>query len=398
METRRVLSERASKRRAMLKNLLGIASLAVFPKIPRAQTTAPWLGDGGLLTDLGMELTPEQREAGVAFLRRHASVDVHAHPGRFFLEDLSETTETTRQYGPPFEERAVRDLNAGHVSASLISCVSDLKLAEMTPTGIRSTREFRPGEACADYQRQMRALKSFSRRPGLAPGRSPSDILSAQSHHRTAAVFPVEGGDFIEDRLDRIQAAFDDGVRAITIVHYHINQIGDIQSQPPVHGGLTELGKSIIREMNHRGIIVDLAHATLAVTRDVIEVSSQPVMLSHSNLVTQSFSHPRLITAEHARLIAASGGVVGAWPSGFGQSTFSDYIDAIQRLIDAVGIEHVAIGTDMDGNYKPVFRNYRDWGLIPAALMARGLHENEAAAVMGGNFMRVFKKTLSAVA
>ena len=68
METRRVLSERASKRRAMLKNLLGIAGLAVIPKIPRAQTTAPWLGDGGLLTDLGMELTPKQREAGVAFL------------------------------------------------------------------------------------------------------------------------------------------------------------------------------------------------------------------------------------------------------------------------------------------------------------------------------------------
>ena len=232
----------------------------------------------------------------------------------------------------------------------------------------------------------------------MAPGRSPADIVNARSHHRTAAVFAIEGGDFIEDRLDRIKAAFDDGVRAITIVHYHINQIGDIQSQPPVHGGLTELGKSIIRKMNHRGIIVDLAHATLAVTRNVIEVSSQPVMLSHSNLVTPSFSHPRLITAEHAKLIAASGGVVGAWPSGFGQNTFSDYIDAIQRLIDAVGVKHVAIGTDMDGNYKPVFRNYRDWGLIPAALMARGMHEHEAAAIMGGNFLRVFKKNLSAVA
>jgi microsomal dipeptidase-like Zn-dependent dipeptidase len=64
----------------------------------------------------------------------------------------------------------------------------------------------------------------------LAFGRSPSDILNAQSHHRTAALFAIEGGDFIEDRLERIQAAFNDGVRAITIVHYHINQIGDIQT------------------------------------------------------------------------------------------------------------------------------------------------------------------------
>ena len=73
---------------------------------------------------------------------------------------------------------------------------------------------------------------------------------------------------------------------------------------------------------------------------------------------------------------------------------FADYIDSIRRLVDAVGIDHVAIGTDMDANFKPVFRSYRDWGLMPAALLARGLREDEAAKVMGGNFLRVFKANL----
>jgi membrane dipeptidase len=116
-------------------------------------------------------------------------------------------------------------------------------------------------------------------------------------------------------------------------------------------------------------------------------------MISHSNLVTSAVNHPRLITHEHAALVATSGGIIGSWPSGIGQRTFSDYIDSIRRLIDTVGIDHVAIGTDMHANYKPVFRNYRDWSLIPAALLARGLGEQDVAKIMGGNFLRVWDAT-----
>jgi membrane dipeptidase len=64
------------------------------------------------------------------------------------------------------------------------------------------------------------------------------------------------------------------------------------------------------------------------------------------------------------------------------------------RLVDVVGIDHAAIGTDMDANFKPVLRSYRDWSLIPAALLARGMHQREVANIMGGNFMRVFRTTL----
>jgi membrane dipeptidase len=94
-------------------------------------------------------------------------------------------------------------------------------------------------------------------------------------------------------------------------------------------------------------------------------------------------------------LVAGAGGVIGAWPCGFGLETFADYIDAIRRLTDAVGIDHVAIGTDMDANYKPVFRNYGDWALIPAALLARGMHEPEVAKIVGDNLLRVLRSAAS---
>jgi membrane dipeptidase len=387
--------ERVS-RRAALGQLLAAAGFAALGIGGSGAAGAQSDNASAPLADLGMDLSPEQRAAGIAFLSRHTSVDTHCHPGLFFLRDLPYETPTTRAFGAPFEERTIADLRVGQVSAALFAAVADARLLEITKTsGMHATGEFRPGEAYADYQRQLVALKSLAGSPKLTQGLDPSDIYAAQRHHRTAAVFAVEGGDFIEDRLERVHEAFRDGVRAITVVHYHVNQIGDIQTEAPVHGGLTPFGSSVIGEMNRAGVIVDLAHATFAVTKDVLEVSTRPVMISHSNLATPALNHPRLISSEHAKLVADAGGIIGSWPSGIGQKTFADYIDSIRRLVDTVGIDHVAIGTDMDANYRPVFQSYRDWGLIPAALFARGLAEPEVAKIMGGNFLRVFAAALA---
>ncbi len=384
-------------RRTALRHLVAAAGVATFGgRVGRAQSAAAPVRDASRLVDLGMQLDPTQRAAGAAFLDRHATVDTHCHAGRFFLKNLPYQTPATRAFGDAFEDRAVADLGAGRVSGALIAAVADMRLLEMTATGgLHAAGEFQPGEAYADYRRQLAELKALVTHHALAEGSDPSDIDRAHRHHITSAVFAVEGGDFIEDDLDRVHEAFRDGVRAITVVHYHVNQIGDIQTEPPVYAGLTPLGKSIIKEMNQSGIIVDLAHATFAVTKHVLEVSTNPVMISHSNLSTPAANHPRLISSEHAKLVAAAGGIIGSWPSGIGQSTFSDYIDSIRRLVDAVGVDHTAIGTDMDANYRPVLRSYLDWSLIPAALLARGMHEAEVAKIMGGNFQRVFRANLS---
>jgi microsomal dipeptidase-like Zn-dependent dipeptidase len=79
--------------------------------------------------------------------------------------------------------------------------------------------------------------------------------------------------------------------------------------------------------------------------------TSAPIILSHSHLQSEYSQHPRLITVEHARLVASTGGVIGAWPSGFANRTFADFVDQTMRLVDAVGVDHVGLGTDMDGNF-----------------------------------------------
>ena len=373
--------------------LSGLGSAAIATALPASAQRAVFDPQGGAT---GLDLTEAQLATGRAFLQRHPSVDIHAHPGRFFLRDLKAQTPTTLAFGEPFEARVLADMAKGQVTAALFACVADTLLLEASPTrGMVFSREFAPGEAWADYRRQIRTLQALVRRGAALPGRTPRDIAHALAAHRTACIFAVEGGDFIEDDLDRVHQAQADGVRAITIIHYHPNQIGDPQTEAPRAPGLTPVGRRIVREMNRAGIIIDLAHASFGVTRDTVELSDRPVMLSHTNLKRPDVEHPRLISVEHAKLVADHGGIIGSVPSGIGQKTVADWIDSILRLMDAVGPDHVAIGTDMDANYLPVFSDYAQWGLIPAALLARGLGEADAAKVMGGNFLRVFGEALS---
>src|SRR5271169_6599906 len=122
-------------RRAALARLVAAAGVAAFgsPSGRAQNAQGPIGGDSTQLVDLGMALKEEQRAAGVAFLKRHASVDTHCHPGRFFLSHLPYQTPMTQSFGEPFEEKAIADLNAGHVSAALFAAVADMRLIEATP-------------------------------------------------------------------------------------------------------------------------------------------------------------------------------------------------------------------------------------------------------------------------
>jgi hypothetical protein len=144
-------------RRKTLGGLLACAGAAAFGnRSSRAKDIKAPVGDAAPLTELGMELSAEQRAAGVAFLERHVTVDTHSHPGRFFLKRLTDQTPTTRSFGEPFEDQAIADLSAGNVSGTLFCAVADMRLLEMTPAqGLHAARDWTPGEAYADYRRQI---------------------------------------------------------------------------------------------------------------------------------------------------------------------------------------------------------------------------------------------------
>ena len=156
-------------------------------------------------------------------------------------------------------------------------------------------------------------------------------------------------------------------------MHYRVNEIGDIQTEEPVHGGLTAFGRAVVQECNRLGIVVDCAHATFATTVGVLEASDVPVMVSHSHLDHAERPHPRLLSDDHARAVSDAGGLIGAWPSGVTSTTLEDFVDEILRLVELIGIDHVAIGTDLDANYKPVVTAHDDFGTLADRLASRGL-------------------------
>lgn len=355
-----------------------------------AAVSGGWLWSRTRKAPLGMDIPRELIERGATLVREHPVVDVHAHPGRSFLAGADPDSLLIRLMPDGFEAERVAGMREAHVTASLLAVVADFALLGLGEGGLEVVRDFEPGEAWRDFQRQTGRIESLVDGGTLKLALTPGDIRAAHAAGEPLAILASEGADFTDGRLERVGSAFDSGMRAITLVHYHTNGVGDPQTSPPVHGGLTPFGADLVREMNRRGMIIDVAHATFDTVRDVVAESSAPVLLSHSNLDTWRVSPARFISVEHARTVTEAGGVIGAWPAGFGSKTLADFVEQVLALVDAVGAGHVAIGSDMDANYRPVVTEYADFPLLAAALLHRGLSEADTARVLGANFLRLF--------
>ncbi len=318
-------------------------------------------------------------------------IDVHAHPGRCFLAGLDDQSPLVRSLGRDSTRQALADAGEAGMAAVSLSTVADLLVIGPTPAGgLAAQREFQPGEAKLDHQRQLAGLEStFS--DGRRQIRVVEDILTSHEAGVCSAFICCEGADFLDGDLDALDAAHRSGVKVITLVHYRVNELGDIQTEPPRHGGLTSFGKLVVERMNALGIVVDLAHATFQTTVDALEVSGSPMMISHSHLARPGSEHPRLLTEEHARVVADAGGLIGAWPAGVTATSLADYVDEIRRLIDVVGVDHVAIGTDLDANYKPVLTEYNEFSNVADLLREHGLTAAEADQILGGNAFDLFR-------
>jgi membrane dipeptidase len=319
-------------------------------------------------------------------------VDVHAHPGRCFLAGLAPDDRLAAVLGGDGTELAAQDMAAAGMAAVSFATVADLRVLGARPDGgLFAARDFREGEAIADHRRQLDGLRALAEQQGLAIVAGADDVLEAHRTGRPALFVTCEGADFVEDRLERVAEAHAAGVRSITIVHYRQNPFGDLQTEPPLHGGLSAAGVELVQEMNRCGLVIDLAHATFETTLGALEASSQPVMISHTHLNGAHRGHPRFVSVEHAKAVADGGGLVGAWPAGISSQTFDDFVDEVARLVDAIGVEHVAIGTDLDANYKPVLTGYSQFADLEAGLAARGLAADEVDRILGGNAVELIR-------
>lgn len=316
--------------------------------------------------------------------------DVHAHPQLHgFRPDVPDRLPDP---GEAYPESEFRDAGMIGVAFATISDAAVLGLD--AGGGLRAVHDFAPGQAYADHRRQVAALLAYADHAGLVVVRDGAGLRTAQQSDRTGMLLACEGADFVEDDLERLAEAYAHGMRVLGLVHYAPNRFGDTQTEPARHGGLTDEGRRLVQKACDLGILVDVAHATFDTVRGVLQAASHPIMLSHTHLAHGRASHPRLVTVAHARAVASAGGLIGAWPSGVASHDLSDFADEIVRLVDAVGVDHVGVGTDLDGNYRPVLTRYAQFDDLTALLGDRGMSPAETDAILGGNAVALIGEVL----
>jgi membrane dipeptidase len=257
----------------------------------------------------------------------------------------------------------------------------------------------------------------------LTQAKSVRDILQAKKDGKVGIILGWQNTTPIENDLDRLALFYALGVRFIQITYNERNLLGN-GCYERTDDGLSHFGVDAIREMNRLGILIDLSHVGDRTTLEVIELSEKPVAFTHAN--ARSFvDHVRNKPDDALRLLTEKGGVIGAnafalfLRRGF-ESTVADYVDAIDDLVEKVGIDHVGIGTDYTQDQPKAFfdwlfaqqgTKYKQASPLPdpvihprdmetpdklsnvtQELLQRGYSQSDVTKILGENWLRLFRE------
>jgi membrane dipeptidase len=267
--------------------------------------------------------------------------------------------------------------------------------------------------------------------PGIRIAYQAADIVAAKEAGQAAIVLNSQGGDFLGPNLHRLELFHRMGLRMMIPAYNSRSNLCDGCLEPD-GVGLSTMGRAWVAECNRLGVLIDLTHVAERATLEILDRTEQPVVFSHSN-PKRMVDNVRNITDEQIDRCAATGGVVA--PTNWGplnfregmseRPTLSHYLDAIDYLVDRIGIEHVGIGTDMshgtypDGDlirglasksvvaspyarhvehaprskrrYVEGFDDYGDLPGVAEALAGRGYSDAQIGLIFGGNWLRVFR-------
>ncbi len=206
-------------------------------------------------------------------------------------------------------------------------------------------------------------------------------------------MFSAEGLQTLEGKRENLDKLYDAGMRMAGLVHFFDNKLaGSMHGEEK--GGLTGFGRQIVRDMEDKGMIVDIAHSSHEAVADILKMARRPVVSSHGG-VQAVCGVNRNLTDDEIKGVAATGGIIGLgyWDGAMCDTDPKSVAGAVKHVRDLVGIEHAALGSDFDG---AVTTRFDTSGIvhITQALMQAGFTEDEIRAVMGGNAMRVLQQGL----
>jgi len=282
-------------------------------------------------------------------------------------------------------------------------------------------------EAVRQSIEQMDVVHGFIERypEAFALATTADEAEAAFASGRVASLLGLEGGSMIGSSMPLLRNAYARGIRYMTLTHWLTTRWADSATDPARHGGLTAFGREVVREMNRLGMLVDLSHVAPTTMTAALDVTEAPVIFSHSGALAVC-DHPRNVPDEILARVPANGGVVMAvFLSGFVSQAVRDHLrgaeaieadeptarrawlaanpgpsatlaqvaDHIDHLRDAMGIDHVGIGSDFDGG-EPLPDGLTDVSCFPALiaeLLRRGYSDDDVRKVAGGNVLRALR-------
>ena len=337
---------------------------------------------GGAARADAQAASAEPLAAAVALLRDNVSVDVHTHAGPDGI---------TSRTAPPSDEIA-RSMRAGRLAVLCLADVPDSPiLGRNAQNVLAAVRVPEPGLLWKYHLDRLGWADELVAKHGIRRALTLADVKAAHAAGQPAIILDVEGLDFLEKKLERLEESYARGVRTMQLVHYTPNDLGDFQTGAVVHHGLTPFGADVIRACNKLGVVVDVAHATSDTVKQAAKVATRPLLLSHTALRGSKAQGAtplteRQVTADHARAIADTGGSVGIWhffPS------VELYVDGLKEMVDVVGVNHVSIGTDTSRG-TGLFPRYDHFPQLVDAMLKGGFTPADTAKIVGGNYLRIF--------
>lgn len=320
------------------------------------------------------------------------TIDMHSHAGQVIVS-RNPAIGARR----PFTAVSA-PMRAGGMNVICLAIVTDNAVTRVSADRKRfeAWREPEPGELYQLGLTEFARAKALVEREQLEVVVNAAMLASADAQ-KPRVIITSEGADFLEGQVDRVDEAYaQHQLRHLQLTHYRVNELGDIQTEPPVHGGLTDFGADVVRRCNSLGIVVDVAHGTYDLVKRAASVTTKPLVLSHTALAGHPGARSRLISADHARAIAGTGGVIGVWPSSGSFRDIDGMAHGFRRMVDVVGVDHVGLGTDMLGFISPpVFRSYEQLPSLGAALLSAGFSQGETEQLLGGNYRRVFMASMA---
>ena len=245
---------------------------------------------------------------------------------------------------------------------------------------------------------------------------SSQDVEEARTRDQIGILMAIEGAQrWLRGELDMVRLFYRLGIRCLGITHGEGgNEKGFLQGSRSPFGpctlaereaerknalGLTDFGREVLRLSNELGLVTDLAHINDHAFYEVLDLSTQPVAMTHTAICALC-PHWRCLTDEQIRALADKGGVLGIAFAPFfihpEEATIDRLVEHVCYVAELVGVDHVAIGSDFDGlgRIQPVVPDISQLPLLTQSMLAHGLSEAEVAQIWGGNFLRLLQQTI----